>query len=157
MLNQMTHTLGPIDPAAIPRAEREIGAPFPEEYKRFLLKYNGGRPQPADFLIHWGGQDWADQYPVGVVDVFLGFRSGEQTDFFHRLEVYRERIPADTIPIADDPGGSLLLLGVRGSNTGRVFFWAHDYEVDEAQSADYSNIGIVAPDFDALLQCLHDA
>lgn len=155
MLLSMSLVSAPLTPAMIAAAERRLGWRLPAAYQRFLLRYNGGRPKPCLFPIQWADPELQDQYPGGMVDVFLCLCDGQQTDLFHRLEVYRERIPADLMPIADDPGGSLILLGVRGEQREKVWFWSHDYEVDEGETPDYRNVGFVAPDLDAFLTLLH--
>jgi hypothetical protein len=156
MLKQVTDTLGPLDPEAIREAERQIGVPLPQAYKQFLLKYNGGRPEPAAFRITWSGQEWADDWSVDTVHMLLGLRPGDEADFLTDFESYQGRIPNDTVPIGYDPGGNLLLLGVRGRNTGKVFFWMQDYEVEEGQTPDYSNVGFVASSFSEFLDSLVD-
>ena len=152
----MSLVSSPLTHSMIAVAERRLGFGLPAPYQRFLLRYNGGRPALCLFPIRWVDSTLQAQYPDGMLDVFLCLCDGQQTDLFHRIEVYRERIPADLMPIADDPGGSLILLGVQGARTGQVWFWSHDYEVDEEETPDDRNLGLIAPDFDAFLTLLHD-
>jgi len=135
-------------------AERMIGRPLPEEYKRFLMEHNGGRPEPAEFKITWRGQDWADDWQTGMVHYFLALHDGELSNFFKYFRTYQGRIPEDTVPIAYDPGGNLVLLGVGDTNMGRVFFWVQDFEVEEGKIADYGNVGLVANRFNEFLDGL---
>jgi hypothetical protein len=156
MLKRMTHTLGQLDPEAVKKAEQLIGTPLPDAYKQFLQKYNGGRPEPAGFLITWSGQGWAEGWSVNTVDVFFGFKQDDPINFLDFLNVFSNRVPADTVPIGHDPGGNLLLLGFTGPNAGKVFFWMRDYEVEEGQVPDYSNVGFVASSFSEFLEGLFE-
>ncbi|HYO55635.1 SMI1/KNR4 family protein [Archangium sp.] len=156
MLREMSDTLGPLAPDAWARAEQEAGGPLPLEYKRFLERFNGGSPTPSGFRIRWSGQEWAERWSTDMVQQFLGIQEGSPADLLSDVRVYRGRIPADTIPIGYDPGGNLLLLGVRGANTGKVFFWLQDYEIREGGEPDYRNVGEVAPNLDAFLDSLFE-
>jgi SMI1-KNR4 cell-wall len=156
MLKRMTDTLGPLDPQAVQKAEQLIGGPLPDAYKQFLQKYNGGRPEPTGFSITWSGQEWADGWSVDMVHVLLGFKPDDPIDFFHYLDMFMGRVPVDTVPVGCDPGGNLLLLGFAGPNAGKVFFWMRDYEVEEGQVPDYSNVGFVASSFSEFLEGLFE-
>ena len=156
MLRQITDTLGPLPEDVFRRAETEIGVPLPEPYKQFLQQFNGGRPEPARFRIEWREQPFAKRFPYDGVHVLFGFQDGSPSDFLRNLQDYRARIPEDTVPIGCDPGGNLLLLGLTGPNAGKVFLWVQDYEVEEGETPDYSNVGLIAPSFDEFLRSLYD-
>lgn len=156
MLRQMTDTLGPLPEGAFEQAKKEIGSPLPEEHKRLLLRYNGGRTEPACFPVTWEGQSWAKRFPYDTVHFLFGFREGSPSDLLDNLETYRGRIPDDTLPIGRDPGGNLLLIGFHGANTGKVYLWLQDHEVEEGEVPDYSNIGLIASSFDEFLDSLYD-
>jgi hypothetical protein len=156
MLRQMTDTLGPFLPNAIGQAEAEIGAPLPEEYRQFLQRYNGGRPKPAWFRITWQGQSWARRFPYDSVHFLFGVQEGDDMDLLENFRSYRGRIPDDTAPIGCDPGGNLLLLGVSGPNAGKVLFWVRDYEVEEGETPDHSNVGFVTSSFNEFLDSLFE-
>ncbi len=48
----MTEQGPPLDEKKIaPTAEKKMGIKLPEDYRQFLLKNNGGRPDPANFPI----------------------------------------------------------------------------------------------------------
>jgi hypothetical protein len=135
--------------------EKVIGTTFPEAYRRFALRYNGGRPEPCEFDIAWEDQDWADGWSSDTVDWFVSYHPGGVTDFLDYYKTFKGRIPADMVPIAHDPGGNLILLAVDGPDRGKVFFWFRAEEVEEGDEPDRRNVGFVASDFDQFLRGLH--
>lgn len=136
------------------RAEQEIGRRLPAEYKQHLRKFNGGQPEPAGFDIVWNGQDWTEGWETNSVHYFLAIYDGETSNFLDYYRDFSDRIPADTVPIAYDEGGNLILLGVEGKNEGKVFFWLQEYESDDEPN--YSNVGFVARNFEKFLNSLHE-
>lgn len=62
------------------------------------------------------------------------------------------RLPPDTMPIARDPFGNLVLLGLHGKCCGNVYFWDHEREPDG--QPDRSNVELVADSFDRFLRGL---
>ena len=135
------------------KLEQVISRTLPDQYKAFLLRTNGGRPVPAYFRTQWHGQEWAKGWEVDQVDFFLSVNDSGSSDFLGDYETYKGRIPNDTVSIAYDPGGNLVLLGVGERNYGKVFVWMQGYETEEA---DYSNVGLVANSFNEFLDSLYD-
>ena len=131
------------------QAEKRVDVKFPDEYRKFLLKHNGGSPEPCAFKYTFE----EDEPELACVAYFLAIYEGEDENFFDYFETYEERIPPQLIPIARDPGGNLILLGVSGKYTGKVYFWLQDFEPDEP---DFSNICLVADSFNEFLASLHD-
>ena len=146
----------PTTPARIQEAERIIGVALPREYTEYLLSHRGGHPDPDVFRVHWSGQDWAEGNDINSVAWMLAIHNGKDENFLDYYKTHKGRIPDDTVPIARDPGGNLILLGTLGPNKGKVFFWQRDYEIDpgSGQPADYSNVGFVANSFDEFAKSL---
>jgi hypothetical protein len=80
---------------------------------------------------------------IGVEDADLEF----DIEVFNR----RGRIPVDLLPIATDPFGNLLLLGMSGPRADKVYFWDHNTGGD-----DVTLIANSFDDFLALLRPLPD-
>lgn len=144
-----------VSSADLEKVERAIGRKFPEAYKKFVLKYNGGRPEPSEFQVTWDGQDWADGWETNSVAWFVSFHKGGLTDFLDYYDTFKSRIPRDMAPIAHDPGGNLVLLAIDGPDSGKVYFWMQDYEAVDDTPPDRSNIGFIAQGFDQFLDLLH--
>jgi len=56
------------------------------------------------------------------------------------------QIPPELLPIAPDPGGNLICLGIAGDVVDKVYFWDHERE---GHPTDWSNIDLIADSFDA--------
>jgi len=130
--------------------EKKSGYKLPVVYKDFLLKYNGGKPRPDTYDV----PSW--QHGYSTVNDFNGILPGEYNDIEDNIRLLRGRLPTGFIPIADDPGGNVLLLCLAGSTTSKVYFWDHENEPYERgdRLEDYPNIHWVADSFTDLLNKL---
>jgi hypothetical protein len=112
-----------------------LGAVLPDDYREFLLKYNGGYPEPSGFR---GGKE--------VLNSLFGFCQKHHC-LLCNFYIHRTILPQAIIPIADDPFGNLVCLGVAAADGGRVFFWDHEY-------GDSSGLSHVADSFTNFLDSL---
>lgn len=132
----------PLKEKNIRKLEREFGCELPTAYRKFLLQSNGGRPA-RQTLLRAGG-DAGD-----VVERFFGLGDAG-ADLFGVFDIFSSRIPRGLLPIASDPFGNLILLGLAGPDTGRVFFWDHEIE-PEGNDAPDANVAPVADAFPQFL------
>jgi cell wall assembly regulator SMI1 len=139
----------PLTGEELQQVETRIGVQLPEDYRLFLLQHNGGHPEPSAFKYTCDQQQWK----LAAVAYFLGIYEGEDENFLEYFDDYLGRIPAETIPIARDPGGNLILLGVSEAHRGKVYFWLQDFEND---AGDFSNVCFVANSFSEFLNALFD-
>ncbi len=147
----MENSWSSINESEIKRVEVELQIKFPESYKTFLLKYNGGRPSPNIFPIHG---DSADNQ--GILDWFLCIQEGSHYDITWEMEMYDGRIPRNFLIIGKDPGSNNICLSISGDEYGKVFFWDHENEVAEGEEPDYQNVYLIANSFDEFLKSLKD-
>ncbi|WP_236347782.1 SMI1/KNR4 family protein, partial [Paenibacillus plantiphilus] len=81
---------------------------FPDEYRKFLLENNGGKPEPHIFKI-------SDEKGESGVTGFFTINDGARYNQLERyLDIFKGRIPKGFIPIGDDPGGNMICLGMDG-------------------------------------------
>jgi cell wall assembly regulator SMI1 len=146
--------LEPNEPAglkAIVDLEQELGVTLPDDYRNFLMQHNGGYPEPDGFRYYsrYPGNYFGDSVNVerAMVDRFLALYDGEYNNLQNYREMYQGRVPSEMLPIANDPGGNLICLAIRGNNLGKVLYWKHEEEADEGEVANYSNIYFVADSF----------
>ncbi|WP_323756668.1 SMI1/KNR4 family protein [Roseivirga sp.] len=135
----------------IGQIEKELSFKFPQEFRSHLLNYNGGRCDPNVFKFQENGKP-----AYSSIDWFLSVYDGEYDNFKKYYTIYKideKRLPSNIVPIAHDPGGNLICLEI---DTGRVFFWNHEREVDYSISSDtdYSNLYLVANNFNEFLEGL---
>jgi cell wall assembly regulator SMI1 len=137
-LETMEDTEAPVSEAEVAQVESELGVRLPDQYREFLLKYNGGSPQPPAFRYGTG------PYTDSLVQIFNCIRPGDYTDLRKQAQVFKGRVPDDMLPIAADPFGNIIAIGVKGDATGKVFFWDHET----------SDVHLVALTFEMFLDSL---
>lgn len=105
-----------VNQGTIEAFEALIGFSIPEEYREFLLMNNGGEPDKADFSVEGWGKT--------LVHVFYGLGTGYKAyDIDWSRSTFDDILPSEIIPIACDPGGYLICLGLEGRARGKVYFW----------------------------------
>lgn len=109
---------------------------LPSKYKNFLLKTNGGQPEPNIFLI-------SDEQGASGVNGLFGIYTGGYEDVEKRMEIFKGRLPNGFIPIGDDPGGNLICLGINKKYYEKIYFWDHE---EEADYPDMSNMYFLSND-----------
>lgn len=166
----------PGSPELVRRFEDRIGATLPEEYRRFILAVNGGRPVNwqgemeeayAVVGIDWNGREASAGGSKAIVDYLYvaedwkGVMEESRMDVLTLDGAYRsalrehQRVAPGHIPIGKDPGGSQFLLGIGGAERGAVYFWSRSYfDPDRWASDPMHNIGFVAKDFDAFIDSI---
>ena len=141
------------------RVERHLKISFPEDYAAFLLECNGGIPK-EDWLFdfHDGTQDRENTsvlnsffviYPESIAENGLPQRlPGVYNDliFSCRIMWDEETLGKDMIPIADDPGGNVIIMCISGENRGKIYFANHEFEDEETG---YLWMDEIAPSFSA--------
>lgn len=132
--------------------EKILKVSLPDDYRNFLLHYNGGHPKPHGFIYKLpDGRDWSG----GVRDFFgLGVDSWE--DLRHYYALYEDRVPKQMLPIANDDGGNLLLLALKDVEKGKIYFWDHNEESEDDELPSYENIYFVANNFTEFLKNLKE-
>lgn len=96
--------------------EKKYGIILPNEYKKFLLKYNGGFTPKTNFHINKESSDLRGFFGLG--DAEMGFDS-------LRLEKW---ISINVLPIASDSFGNYIVIGLLEENEGKIFFCDHEQE-----------------------------
>ena len=142
----LTQSYAPLRPANLDTFEELLETRLPEDYRDFLLTNNGGRPRVSGFRIA-DGEQTSDE----MLDYFLGIAPGEPDDIVAFLERYSDRLAPDLLPIAYDPFGNLICLGLSEPFEGQVLFWDHELEPEEDDD-EYSNVTLVASDFKLFLE-----
>jgi len=135
------------DIGTIEKLEKSTGIQLPSQYRKFLTKYNGGYPIPDGFLLK-------DKSDGSSVDRFLGIDVGENSNLEKYLNTYKNRIPTTLFPIAHDPGGNLILIGVTQDALGKIYFWDHERETDDCEP-NMSNVYLIADNFDDFINELY--
>ncbi|UXP33872.1 SMI1/KNR4 family protein [Reichenbachiella agarivorans] len=97
--------------------ENQLGKPLPNDYKSFLLKNNGGRPEPNFFRTLSGDYETDIQFFYGITKGIYSIQDN--------LFQLKSRLPKGKVAIANDSGGNYILLDI---NTNQIFFFDHEIE-----------------------------
>ncbi len=138
----------PLDTKTLRRLESDYNIKLPEEYKNFLLKFNGGYPEPNIFSMTMN-----DQNNDGMIHRFLRVNHDEVDGIYYYLELYKERIPEEFLPIAYDPGSNLILIGISKSNHGKIYFWDHE---DEGELVSNNNVYFISNSINKFIGSLRE-
>ncbi len=112
---------GRLEPEQVVLFEKRINARLPGDFRDYLLKYNGGKPVPNYFSLP------SDKGESTYLHHFFGLHNGPETRRLDKIyELYSGYISENLICFADDPFGSLVCIGIRGDEYGRIYFWDID-------------------------------
>lgn len=109
--------------------EAVTGGDFPKDYRHFLEKYKNGIAFDKDVAYipdvqsPWAAKNTGWQ----SLDFFYGLNEGPGS-VKEAFEKYKDRIPERYIPIAEAPGGNVIIISCREQNHGKVFLWDHEGE-----------------------------
>ena len=111
--------------------ENEVGIKFPEDYKRFMLKSNGGTPKEEWLYDFFDEVTEADN--TSVIREFFSLFSDDTVKMgnlkkIYKTMTYEEMIPDDMLPIADDPGGNVIAISLNKDDYGYMYFINHEYD-----------------------------
>ncbi len=101
--------------------EKQNNITLPDEYRRFLLKYNGGMTPKTKFRINKISSDIRAFYGLGKADEHYTFQ--KLTD---NMNILADFIKDDMLPIASTSFGDWITVGLKGDDKGGIFFRYHD-------------------------------
>lgn len=104
----------------VEKFEKKYNFTFPNIYKSFLLKYNGGETPNTDFKIKRISSDIRAFYGFGKADQYYHFNLIENDNQFQNW------IKNNIIPIATNVSGDYIIIGIGKDNKGKIFFCYHD-------------------------------
>jgi cell wall assembly regulator SMI1 len=140
----------PITRSDIDKVERQFDISFPDAYIRYLLAYNGGRVTPAVFRIV--GSSRGDR---GILHQLFSIAPGQIGNLASSIQRHLGRMPAEIVPIGNDPGGEMICIGVRGDSTGAIFMWDRTGEVEDGATY-WGNIYRLSASLDEFFASLHE-
>ena len=99
--------------------EQRIGLRLPIEYREFILLHNGGEPSPEVFPLIGHPTSKRD-----ILNRFLCIEDGNLYDISYMISILGDQLPNDLLPIAIDPGGNLICIGIKGERHSKIYFCA---------------------------------
>lgn len=118
--------------------EQHIGFSLPDDYKIFLLKYNGGTPKVrySTFTVEELNENIS-------LDVLHGLGINE-LDLKKRNDEYMDDLLPKCIIIGDDPGAGMIVLN-NDYETKGVYYWDHSFYFEKSNEDE--NIYKIADSF----------
>ena len=105
---------------SIQEMEKRYNFVFPEEYRMFLKKYNGGKTPDTTFHLQGISSDIQAFYGLAKADMSYNISMIENTPLFFNM------VNNNLFPIAINSFGDDVLIGLRGDNAGKIYFCYHD-------------------------------
>jgi hypothetical protein len=130
---------------AINELEAKYGIKFTKLFAKFLLDNNGGRPEKSTFRI-------SNSQGNSIISRFYSI-GDTKNSLSKYIDILEGRIPSNFIPIANDPSGNIICLGIQNEYYENIFFWDHEQENDDA---DMSNMYFLAKNIYDFVESLHD-
>lgn len=143
-MNTIRRILPPINEQELQEYEATLGVRLPNDYRDFLLEFNGGVPENDCFLLP-GEVSYADS----SVRTFFGLTPDFENSlaYYFKIYVMANRIHGDMLPIAKDYGGNVVVLAIKGPRVGEILFWNHELEGIEQEPSLVEHLIPVASSF----------
>ncbi len=101
--------------------EKQYNIVLPDEYKRFLLNYNGGMTPKTKFRINKVSSDVRGFYGLGNADKYYNFQK-----LIDNMNILEDYIEDNMLPIATTVSGDDIVIGISKEENGCIFFKYHD-------------------------------
>jgi len=129
---------------------------FPEDYRQYLLKYNGGQPQRSLLFGLGTSVEPYSAFSSSIHYFYALYNDSEDhydnfEDFFHIL---KGRMPTHIFPIARDLAGNQICISSGFDDYGYIYFWDHEEEADEDEEPDYRNLTLLSKSFKEFIEKL---
>jgi hypothetical protein len=143
---QFQPNFGGVDVNTIDAFERENDLKLPNDYRQFLLRHNGGRPEPAGTCLLKCINERV------LVDMLFGLSTEEpDLDIRRWTKQFGSGLPPGCF-IIGNVGGLLFVLCVRGE-TG-VFCWDEMRELEPSEETEDGKLYPIAETFTEFLHSL---
>ncbi|OJH33946.1 SMI1/KNR4 family protein [Cystobacter ferrugineus] len=117
----------PVGDEEIAKVEKELEVIFPDDYRAFLRKSQGGMPAQTDFKLR------DPRKTTAAVGMFLSTAPGRDSDYIvSAAKILSDRLPPAVVPVAIGPGGDYVVLDLREARP-RVLYWHHERAGEPAE------------------------
>ncbi|MBK8220683.1 MAG: ankyrin repeat domain-containing protein [Candidatus Obscuribacter sp.] len=140
-------TCGPLPAETLLEFEKVLGVTLPEEFREFLLQFNGAAPVPNVFQLDEYDEELDCLYILGL---------NENTDIRQFMTVHKDSLSPSCIPIACDSFGNLICLSIAERDFGAVYFFDLRQAAQENRAGKTASLPMIAASFDQFLDTLRD-
>lgn len=147
MIKTIENSEPSINESDINNFEKRFNLKLPKDYRGFLLKNNGGKPEPRRFIT-------VSKKIKSSVMLFFPLAEIVTENLVRNYLLFNQgnKIPKNLMPIGHDPLKNQICISVEGDDFGYVYFWDMDEEVGRGPS--YNNMSLVAKSFSEFVDCL---
>ena len=92
-----------------------------------------------------------------MIDWFYGLNVISYRELEKSRTAYHNRIPPELLAFGYSPGGDNFCIAIAGKNLGKIYYWDHDYEVEEDEIPGYQNITLLCDSFTEFIDSLVEA
>jgi hypothetical protein len=131
-----------ISESEIKLLEFRCGIKLHPDHKKILLTCNGGQTDACLSRFENNGI-----FEKCILNWLLSLSDDEYDNlekYIQTFKINQKRLPNNLVPIANDPGGNLFCISTSGDDEGKIYFWQHEFEVEDGEEPDYSNVFFVA-------------
>lgn len=124
----------------------KYGFVFPQEYVDYLKEYNDGELE--DNILDFVENACSVRYFYGTSD------EGCLDICYNYEEIFKDRMPKNCVPIADEPCGNQICMSLSEDTYGKIYFWDHetmDTDDDEICTLGFEDMYFLADSFGELL------
>jgi len=136
--------------------EHKLKVVFPESYKNFLIKFNGGEPIERAINFNTSEKKQKGDY----IDFFYEVSNDVSYGIYKNMENHGFKLPEKIIFIGSSPAGNYFLLSLREDSYGNIYYKNHEVEDSTVFSPQNDRLPEsmlkVAEDFDSFLSYLYD-
>ncbi|MDV2078215.1 SMI1/KNR4 family protein [Marinobacter xestospongiae] len=144
-----------IDISDLNKLEKSLGLVLPDDYKNFLLVFNGGIPVES----HVDFEANSLKLPGEEIKRFYGVGVNPTNDIEHKLRTIGGYIPEGFLYIANTHGGNFFLISTISYLYGHVFYKDHEIEDFNEHNPKNGNLPEsiidIAPSFGDFLKMLY--
>ncbi len=145
------YSFEPTNITEIEEFESKYNISLPQDYKRFLLENNGGKPSIRRFETVDG------KHTSSVMFLFPISRCEESNLISVYKEFNMERlIHSDFLAIGNDPIGNKICISIMGNDIGSIYYWSVDMEDFDEDNyiPSYKYMSLVAKNFNDFINGL---
>jgi len=103
--------------------EKEIGVKLPDEYRKYLIQYNGAKFENNTFSLNWDkGNKSTIHSMYGIANKPKWFSIREQNPYLYDINVVKKGY----LSIGSDGLGNQILIKLKWPNKGAIYFWDHE-------------------------------
>lgn len=142
--------------ADINEIENSLELVFPNDYKSFMLKSNGGVPK-TDVLYDFFDEVLEAPNTSVIRRFYSLYTNFSDSNRYDLIKIYKTMLREQTIaktmlPIADDPAGNPICISLEESDYGAIYYLNHEFEEIETSFLIKSKI---ADSFSDFINCLY--